>query len=224
VHPDLHSASLLLAILLLSACVAADERERDAANLRDPWSVATVPSDPTRAAGQQVFDSCASCHLADAGGRADGTIPRLAGQQAAILERRLRGLGDGSIDLPVMTPFARALTNTEIRQVSAYLSSLPRPEQIGVGRGGASEHGAALYAGLCLSCHAADAVGQPALNAPRLCGQHEAYLLRRLDEMANANAPKARLVDPAMGVIAAALPVDDRRAVSHYLAELECDG
>jgi len=220
VKPNLRSASLLLTVLLLSACVDADERKRDSANLRDPWAVAAVPGDPTLAAGRQVFTSCASCHLADAGGRADGTIPRLAGQDASILERRLRGLLDGSIDLPVMTPFARALNEAEIRQVSAYLSSLPRPEQVGFDSGSWSESGAALYGALCLSCHAADAMGQPALNAPRLCGQHEAYLLRRLNEMASTNP---RAVDPAMRAIVAALPAEDRRAISNHLARMECD-
>jgi cytochrome c553 len=224
VHSDLRKAILLsLVVLLISACVASEDRKTDSANLRDPWAVAAEPSDPIRAAGKQVFVSCASCHLADASGRADGTIPRLAGQPAAILEGRLRGLQDGSIDLPVMTPFARALTDTEIRQVSAYLSSLPKPKQIGYGSNKPSAHAAALYAGLCVSCHAKDALGQPALNAPRLCGQHEAYLLRRLNEMANTAPTNPRAADPAMAAIATSLPSEDRRAVANHLARLECD-
>lgn len=217
---DLYSASLLLSFILFAACVPSEDRHRDSKNLRDPWSIAAEPSDPDHAAGKDVFVSCASCHLADAVGRSDGTIPRLAGQHASILERRLRDLADGSIDLPVMTPFARALTETEIRQVSVYLSSLPRPGQIDRGSMQASERATALYGERCLSCHAIDALGGPALNAPRLCGQHEAYLLRRLNEMGSANS---RTVDPAMRAIAAALSVEDRRLISNHLARLECD-
>ena len=213
----------MLALLSLLACVPSDERKPDSENLRDPWSVAAVPDDPTLAAGQQVFVSCASCHLADAGGRSDGTIPRLAGQDATILERKLRGLIDLSIDLPVMTPFARALSDTELLQVSAYLSSLPRPGEVGADPGERSERGGALYVELCLGCHAADALGQPVLNAPRLCGQHEAYLLRRLNEMASPTAVKRRVTEPTMKTIVLALSVEDRRAISNHLARLECD-
>ncbi len=214
---------LIAALLVLVACVQSDERHSDSADLRDPWSLAAVPGDRVRAAGRQIYASCASCHLADGAGRSDGTIPRLAGQQAAFLERRLGDLADGTIDLPVMTPFARALSGAEIHQVSAYLSSLPQPKWIDVDRGRRSEHGESRYAELCQSCHGPDALGLPALNTPRLCGQHEAYLLRRLNEMANPNGPTRRGVDPAMQVVATNLPTEDRRAVSQHLAGLECD-
>lgn len=211
---------LLLLNLLVSGCVDAEDRQPDLTNLRDPWTLPIAPTDPILAAGQQVFNSCASCHLADAGGRPDGTIPRLAGQNAVILERRLRALLDDSADLAVMTPFARALTLEEIGQVSAYLSSLATPAQVGFGSGDQLERGAEVYAELCLNCHAMDGVGQSELNAPRLCGQHAAYSLRRLDHFSD---PGPLVVDPAMSAVAAALAPRDRRAVSDYLSRLECD-
>ena len=215
-----------IAVVLFLACVAREDRGTDATNLRDPWAIRAEPGDPTLAAGKEIFASCASCHLADAGGRSDGTIPRLAGQRAEILEWRLRGLQDGSIDLPVMTPFARALTEVEIRQVSAYLASLPRPDRVGVGSDGVNERGAKLYHDRCRSCHSAEADAVAASNAPRLCGQHEAYLLRRLEDMASGNAGgagAARAVDPAMEAVAIALSMEDRLRVSRYLARSECD-
>ena len=211
---------LLFLTLLVSGCVDAKDRQPDGANLRDPWTLPIVPTDPILAAGQQVFNSCASCHLADAGGRPDGTIPRLAGQNSIILERRLRALFDDSVDLPVMTPFARALTMEEIDQVSNYLSSLPPPTQIGFGSGDEVERGAEVYTELCQICHAADGGGQPELNAPRLCGQHAAYSLRRLNEFSGSGP---RVADPAMSAVAALLPPRDRQAVSDYLSRLECD-
>jgi cytochrome c553 len=220
VQRDLLPASLLFALLVLSACVRSEERVPDSADLRDPWALPGEPGDPTHAAGKQVFASCASCHLADAGGRADGTIPRLAGQTATDLERRLRALLDGSVDLPVMTPFARALTELEIHQVAAYLSSLPQPERVGVGSGRRIERGAAVYRSFCAGCHATDGIGQAALNAPRLCGQHEAYLLRRLHEIAGTDP---RAVDPNMRAIIGALSPEDLSAVSDHLSRRSCD-
>jgi cytochrome c553 len=204
----------------MSGCVESEERQPDLANLRDPWVLPSVPNDPILAAGQQIFSSCASCHLADAGGRPDGTIPRLAGQNAIILERRLRALLGDSVAMPVMTPFARALTPEEINQVSAYLSSLSRPAQVGLGSGELVERGSEVYRELCQNCHATDGTGQSELNAPRLCGQHAAYSLRRLNEIAGSGP---RVSDLAMGVVAAMLTPQDRRAVSDFLARLECD-
>jgi cytochrome c553 len=210
----------LLTVLLLVGCVESTERQSDLSDLRDPWTLSAVPEDPDLAAGQQVFDSCASCHLADAGGRSDGTIPRLAGQNALILERRLSALLDDSVGLPVMTPFARALTASEIGQVAAYLSSLPRPAHVGLGSGQRVGRGAEIYGERCLICHATRGTGQSELNAPRLCGQHAAYSFRRLNEFAE---PSIRASDPAMSLVAAGLSPQDRRAVSDYLARLECD-
>ncbi len=219
-HTNLRFLNLLFAALALSACVESEERVPDSADLRDPWVIPAIPRNSTHEAGRQVFASCASCHLADAGGRPDGTIPRLAGQQTIILERRLQALRDGSRDLPVMTPFARALTNVETHQVAAYLSSLPRPQYVGLGPGTELERGASIYRQLCQSCHGTDARGQPELNAPRLCGQHEPYMERRLREMTD---PSLSPVDAAMRAIAAVLSPADRRAVSDYLARLRCD-
>jgi cytochrome c553 len=217
---DLRLASQLAVVLVLAACGGSEERGPDSADLRDPWALPATPGDASLALGKQIFASCASCHLADAGGRTDGTIPRLAGQAASTLERRLRALSDGSVYLPVMTPFARALTEPEIRHVSAYLSSLPRPAQVGIGSGRQLARGLAIYGDRCGVCHAENGSGAPSLNAPRLCGQHEAYLLRRLNEMAGTDP---RGADPAMSAIAAALSPEDRRAVSDHLARLRCD-
>ncbi len=214
----------LLAVIVLSGCVAGEERVPDSADLRDPWVALAVPSDPTLAAGREVFASCASCHLADAGGRPDGAIPRLAGQRASFLEARLHALREGSLYLPVMTPFARALTDVEIRQVSAYLSSLPRPTPVGIAPGTPREEmelGAQIYAERCRVCHAVDGAGQLAQNAPRICGQHEAYLVRRLNEMVGVDR---RSAETAMSTIAEALSAEERRVVSEHLARLRCGG
>jgi cytochrome c553 len=220
VHPTLRRASLILIGLLFLGCVESDERRPDLADLRDPWTLSAVPQDSVLSAGQRIFDSCASCHLADAGGRPDGTIPRLAGQNSMILERRLSALLDDSTNLPVMKPFARALTRIEIGQVSAYLSSLPRPAQVGLGSGERVARGEEIYGELCLGCHATNGLGQSELNAPRLCGQHAAYSLRRLNELADSGP---RMSDPAMSLIAGVLAPQDRRAVSDYLSRLDCD-
>ena len=166
--------------------------------------------DPGAQAGSAIFASCASCHFADGSGRADGSIPRLAGQRAAILEKKLRALSDGSVDLPVMVGFARSLDDAEITAVAGWLSALPDAPAEPV-----HLRGALLYSERCVACHGPDGAGDDALRAPRLSGQHAAYLLRRMEEsVANARGD----ADPAMAAIVAATSPEDRASIATYLA------
>ena len=67
---------------------------------------------------------CASCH----GANALETFPRLAGQNAAYMAARLRLLKNGidanSDAAAIMTPIARALSDRDIEDASAYYSAL----------------------------------------------------------------------------------------------------
>jgi len=162
------------------------------------------------AEGRAVFASCASCHLADAMGRSDGTIPRLAGQRAAITARKLRRIASGQVDLPVMTAFARALSDPEIDSVASWLAALPEPPA-----GAGNSRGAELYARTCIACHGVAGEGNDALGAPRLSGQHAPYLVRRMEEsIANTRGD----ADPAMAAIVNTLSPADRQAIAAFLA------
>jgi cytochrome c553 len=162
------------------------------------------------AEGREVFASCASCHLADAMGRSDGTIPRLAGQSAAILSRKLRRIASGEVDLPVMTAFARALSDSEIDAVASWLAALP-----GAPVANNTDRGAELYAQTCIACHGPSGEGNDALGAPRLSGQHAPYLVRRMEEsVSNARGD----ADPVMAVFVTALSPADREAIAVFLA------
>ncbi len=162
------------------------------------------------AAGREAFASCASCHLASAMGRSDGTIPRLAGQRAAITARKLRRIASGEVDLPVMTAFARALSDAEIESVADWLAALPDPPS-----GTHNASGAELYARTCIGCHGHAGEGNDALGAPRLSGQHAPYLVRRMEEsIANTRGD----ADPAMAAIVNTLSPADRQAIAAFLA------
>ncbi len=176
----------------------------------DPWDAGVGA-----VAGRDVFASCASCHLADASGRPDGSIPRLAGQRAAILQRKLERLASGEVDLPVMAGFAASLQPAEITAVSTWLAGLPDPAP----RDPPAGAGALLYAGSCLPCHGPQAEGQDALGAPRLCGQHAPYLLRRMQDSAQGARADA---DLAMAAIVRAVPQGDREVIAAWLAAGSC--
>lgn len=174
----------------------------------DAWDGGAGPQ-----AGRSIFESCASCHLADGEGRPDGSIPRLAGQRSAIVARKLRRLARGEVDLPVMVGFARSLNDSDIDDVADFLEELPVPVQ-----GTADPRGAELYA-VCAACHGLSGEGNDGLGAPRLCGQHAPYLVRRMEEsVANTRGD----ADPAMAAIVAAMAPADRAAIASFLASGAC--
>ena len=90
------------------------------------------------AAGEKIFNggapendvpACAVCHGPEAKG--DGIFPRLAGQWRPYLMKTLanwekeRGLGpNGEDNSKIMAPIAKSLTPQQIKEVTAYLSSL----------------------------------------------------------------------------------------------------
>jgi len=90
------------------------------------------------AAGEKIFKggapeadvpACAVCHGPEAKG--DGIFPRLAGQWRPYLMKTLvnwaqeRGLGpNGDDNSKIMAPIAKSLTPQQIKEITAYLSSL----------------------------------------------------------------------------------------------------
>lgn len=70
---------------------------------------------------------CAACHGKDYLTPIDPTYPKLAGQYPDYLEKVLRDYKTGARNNAIMNGIAKPLTRDEIRNVSAYLSSLPGP-------------------------------------------------------------------------------------------------
>lgn len=73
---------------------------------------------------QQV---CAECHGKDFVTSIDPTYPALAGQYPDYLEKVLRDYKSGARKNPIMNGIAKPLSPSDIRNVSAYLSTLPGP-------------------------------------------------------------------------------------------------
>jgi cytochrome c oxidase subunit 2 len=118
--------------------------------------------------------------------------PRLAGQSAWYIERQLhhfkQGLRGANVEDSFgmqMAPMAATLADdAAIRNVAAYIASLPEPAARSGGLQSNSERGAKLY-GTCKSCHGPEGQGIWALNAPRLQGLEGWYLRRQLENYSN---------------------------------------
>lgn len=208
-----HFVSAALGVLVV---IAACDKPVDAG---DP--VAAVPADPWVAPqgvtqpAAEIYASCASCHMADGSGRSDGTVPRLAGQRAAVLEHKLHKLQTGAVTLPVMVPYARSLQSAEVTAVARYLASLPVASYPA-----GTTQGASMYSAHCAACHGAQGEGNDAMLAPRLCGQHAAYLARRMAEIAINRRADA---DPAMMAIVQSLDIAQLKDVAAWLELGHCD-
>ena len=129
---------------------------------------------------------CMACHGADGGGMEANGYPRLAGLDAAYLQRQLDDFANGTRSNPVMQPNASALSEDERAQLAKYYSAMPVPAHVATAPP-ADDAGAQLATrgdwsrGLpaCVQCHAPGGVGVGA-NFPPLAGQSAAYIASQL--------------------------------------------
>jgi len=207
--PDMKS----LLALLLSALVAAPVLAAGAA---------PAPAKPDLAKGQEkATQVCAACHTAD-GTRGSPANPILQGQHADYLAKQLHEFKSGKRKNAVMSGMVAALTDEDIRNISAFYASKPAPkgsaknkELVALGekiyRGGI----AAKQVPACAGCHSPNGAGIPA-QYPRLSGQHADYTEAQLVGFRSG----ARGNSAQMVTIAARMSDVEIKAVSDYVAGL----
>lgn len=166
--------------------------------------------------------ACVSCH----GAAGNSTIvqnPKLAGQHAAYLFKQLSDFRTPQRNNPIMTPISKALTDDDMRNISAYLvTQAQKPgaakskETIDIGkqiyRAGIAEKNVPA----CAGCHAPNGAGIPAQFA-RLGGQHQEYTAAQLVNFRSG----ARNNSQQMTTIAKRMSDDEIKAVSDYIAGLK---
>jgi len=120
--------SILLAFLAmttLAACGDKAEVTPSAQQVSAPKPV-TYDAAPVADPGKRKYVAvCQGCHGDTGGGK--GAFPKLAGKPAAELTAKLNDYRAGKVvgtQSSTMMPFAKALTDTEIASISAYLASL----------------------------------------------------------------------------------------------------
>jgi cytochrome c553 len=78
--------------------------------------------------GEQLAQQqCAACHGKDFATPTDPTYPKLAGQYDDYLEKAMRDYQTGARKNPIMAALAKPLSRNDIRNLAAYLASLPGP-------------------------------------------------------------------------------------------------
>jgi len=146
------------------------------------WVVAGDPE-----AGASQFTICSSCHGQNGEGMQALNAPKLAGQSDWYLKAQIKSYQDnvrGSHEDDTlgkqMAPMARTLgSEGAINNVVAYIQTLPDNPTPATITGDVMA-GEKAYA-VCSYCHGADGQGIQAMNAPRLAGMTDWYLLNQLN-------------------------------------------
>ncbi|WP_426054965.1 c-type cytochrome [Janthinobacterium sp. PSPC2-1] len=213
--------SMLLALLAVSATASAVEAPKPAVKA-DAAKGATLYADGDAARG---LPACVSCHGA-AGNSTITVNPKLAGQHESYLYKQLVDFTTPERNQPVMTTYAKMLSDADKKNIAAYLGAqLSKPgaaknkDTIDLGkkiyRGGIASKQVAA----CASCHGATGNGMP-VQYPRIAGQHQDYTVAQLTMFRSTKAD-ARKNSAQMHTIAARMSDDEIAAVADYIAGLK---
>lgn len=190
---------------------------------------AAVKADPAK--GASLYDTgdaarglpaCVSCHGA-AGNSTIAVNPKLSGQFQSYTHKQLVDFTTPARNNPVMSTYAKMMTDDEKKNVAAYLESQKakpgaarNKDTLDLGkkiyRGGIAGTGVAA----CASCHGAGGSGIPA-QFPRIAGQNTDYTIAQLTAFKNGT----RKNSPQMVTLAKRMSEDEMKAVADYIAGLK---
>ena len=177
------------------------------------------------AAGKPLFAVCAACHGLQAEGNPALNAPKLSGQGDWYLKRQLhhfksgaRGTHDKDVFGKMMAPMVATLVDdAAINNVVAYIKTLPdNPAPATVN--GNVKNGQDPYV-VCGTCHGADGRGIQAMNAPRLKGMSDWYLVTQLKNFKQGirGAHPEDMYGPQMASMAAILDAQATDDVVAYI-------
>lgn len=185
----------------------------------DPAKGSSLFADGDTARG---IPACVSCH--GAGGNSTiAANPKLAGQNASYIHKQLVDFTTPDRVQPIMSGYAKLLTDDEKKNIAAYLST--QAAKPGAAKNKDTvELGMKIYRGgiadkkvpACASCHGATGAGVP-VQYPRLAGQSQDYTVTQLGLFSNGH----RSNGPMMATIAKRMSDDEMKAVADYIAGLK---
>ncbi|MEQ9463773.1 MAG: c-type cytochrome [Haliea sp.] len=153
--------------------------------------LAALPGAATAAAdisAADLYQPCAACHGADAGGNAGLQAPRLNHLRPVYIlaqldkfQRGLRGAGGATAAAQQMAASVSMLPPPERwPDLAGYISELASGPSTATLAGGDAAMGGDYFNQFCGACHGPAAGGNVALNAPALAGADDWYLAAQL--------------------------------------------
>ncbi|MCF6345590.1 MAG: c-type cytochrome [Thiomicrorhabdus sp.] len=88
------------------------------------FSASAYSAGSTHSTAPASAAACAGCHGAD-GNSVVPNFPNLAGQHAAYIEKQLKDFREGYRKDATMAPFAKSLTDENIKELGAFYASQP---------------------------------------------------------------------------------------------------
>lgn len=170
--------------------------------------------------GEKIYPLCASCHMKNGWGKKDGSFPVIAGQHRNVLVKQLADIRSKNRENPTMYPFTDpgSIGGMQgISDVTAYIASMAKDPEPGLGNGQNLDLGKSIYQKRCLQCHGDEGQGNNEAFFPSLKGQHHAYLLRQLKWIRDGYRKNT---NEMMVVEVKALSDDELDAVADYLSRL----
>ncbi|MGL4475015.1 MAG: c-type cytochrome [Shewanella sp.] len=181
-------------------------------------------------AGKAKSITCAACHGVD-GNSMINMYPKIAQQHATYLQKQLQefrtasqtGGTNGRMD-PIMSSMAAALSDEDIKDLSAYFSSQtitanPAAETPALGetlyKGGDMSRGITA----CIACHGPDGNGMALAGFPSLAGQHANYIKIQLTKFHDGS--RNNDMNGMMRDIAKKLSPQDIDALSTYISTIK---
>jgi cytochrome c553 len=186
------------------------------------FSVHAQSIKPDLAKGAALYGQvCVACHAAD-GNSTTPANPMLAQQHPEYLIKQLQEYKSGKRQNPIMTGFASALSDEDMRNISFWLASqkgaagfAQEKDLVRLGeriyRGGIADRQIAA----CAGCHSPNGAGIPS-QYPRLSGQHAEYTADQMRQFRDG----VRQNSVQMSQIAAHMTEREIRAVADYIAGL----
>ena len=138
------------------------------------------------ATGKALYQVCSACHGLQGEGNQALHAPKISGQedwylkrQLAYFKRGIRGSNPDDTYGQQMAPMAATLVDeAALNNITAYIQTLPNKPAEQTVRGDA-DNGKELYI-TCSKCHGKQGQGRWALNAPRIAGMSDWYLVTQL--------------------------------------------
>ena len=138
---------------------------------------------PNVAQGKLDVYTCASCHGIPGYNALYPMYhePLIAGQNEQYIIDALHDYRSDARKYPTMNAQAKSLSEPQIHNIAAYLSSLAPAKPYHYEREGGDIAAGKEEAKTCIACHGANGMGI-APNFPALAGQHQDYLVHALDQ------------------------------------------
>ena len=162
------------------------------------FSTAQAAGNPE--AGKFKFSTCTGCHGIPGYTNAYPTyhVPRLGGQHAEYVVAALKEYQTGDRKHPTMHANAFSLSDQDMADIAAYVSSAPPNEERHPIKG--DPEAGKQKAEACAACHGKDG-NSTTPTFPRLAGQHEDYLRKTLQDYKSGERKNAIMTGIGLSLI-----------------------